>query len=159
MKNFQSFTVALLSLMLVACGGGGGDDSSSGGGSSSSTTDGSATVNLAQFAGTYTGTITATVTVNGGSETLTRPITIVVSGDGQTITIEGVDFPLTSDNFTVMVAIPLAEEGVVCTLDATFMGNITGDLISGTITGTGNCVIEGLNVPANLTGYSGASKI
>jgi hypothetical protein len=158
MKNFHSFTVALLTLMLVACGGG-GDDSSSGAGSSSGSTSSSTTVNLAQFAGTYTGTITATVTVNGGSQTLTRPITIVISGDGQTITIEGVDFPLASDNFNVTVAIPLAEEGVVCTLDATIMGNITADLISGTITGSGNCVIEGVNVPAELTGYSGASKI
>ncbi len=150
MKSLRPFAIILFSFLLVSCGGGG---SSSGASSTSSSS-----VDLAQFAGTYVGSITATVMVNGGSESLTRQITFLISPDGKTITVETIDFPLTSDSFNETVAIPLTSGGIVCTLNATIMASITFSLISGSVNGTGNCVVNGANVSGQLSGFTGANR-
>ena len=158
MNILRCFAVSLFVFILVACGGGGSSDgagSMSGGasGQASNSTD------LSQFAGTYTGTITATVTVDGQSETLSEEVTFIVSDDGTTITVAGEAFPLTSNSFNITVSLPLSSGDITCTFfDANFNGTISEDLISGNISGETNCLIDGQTVPAQLSGYSGATK-
>lgn len=159
MKVLRCFAVTLFFLNLVACGGGGGSSdgagSTSGGGSSQTANS----TDLSKFAGTYTGTITATVTVDGQSETLSEEITFVISDDGTTITVAGEVFPLTSSSFNITVSLPLSSGGITCTFfDANFNGSISEDLISGNLSGETNCLVDGQSVPAQLSGYSGATR-
>lgn len=145
--------VFLLTLLLTACGGGGGGETSDGGGSSSG-----GSVNLAQHAGTYTGTITATVTTSSGSETLQRDVTFEISSDGRTLTVENQDFDLNSESFRVTVALPLQGSNITCTLNATINGEVGNNLISGTVGGDGDCVLDGAIVQGQLSGYYSAAQ-
>ena len=152
MRFFRNSCVLLLSVLLTACGGGGGGETSDGGGSSGGS------VNLAQHAGTYTGTITATVTTDAGSETLQREVTFEISEDGSTLTVENQQFNLNSESFEVTVALPLPGSNVTCTLNATINGQVGNDLISGNVTGDGDCVLDGAIVQGQLSGYYSATR-
>ena len=160
MKILRCFAVTLFSLNLVACGGGDGGSSngagSMSGGSSGQTAN---STDLSKFAGTYTGTITATVTVDGQSETLSEEITFIISDDGSTISVAGEVFPLTSNSFNISVSLPLSSGDITCTFfDANFNGSISENLISGNISGETDCLVDGQAVPAQLSGYSGATR-
>ncbi len=149
MRHIKYLFLSLSLAMLTACGGGGGS-SDSGGGSG---------VDLAQHAGTYRGTVTATVTTEAGSETLQREVEFEISSDGRTLTVEGQEFPLNSESFEVTVALPLPGAGVTCTLNAVVTGDIGDDLVSGTVTGDGDCVLNGAIVPGELSGYYSAARV
>ncbi len=159
MNIIRCLAVAFITLNLIACGGGDGG-SSDGAGSSGSGAPGqsSTSTDLSKFAGTYTGTITATATIDGQSETLSREVTFVISDDGSTISIEGEIFPLTSDSFSISVSLPLTSGDINCNFfDAEFNGSLSEGLISGTISGSGDCLVDGKKVPGQISGYSGAT--
>lgn len=161
MKRLCHFAVALIFLNLVACGGGDDGGSSDGAGSASGSSQSANSADLAKFAGTYTGTITATANVDGKSETLSRQITFVVSENGDTISVQGEAFPLTSQNFEITVPLQITNGDINCIfLDAIFKGTISEDQISGTISGTTECLVGGTKkVPGEISGYSGATRI
>ncbi|MGI9317165.1 MAG: hypothetical protein ACR2QW_07555 [bacterium] len=160
MKRLHRFAVIVFALNLVACGGGGGSSDGAGaaGTSASNSNQNINPADLAKFAGTYTGTITATATVDGQSETLSREITFIISDDGTTITVEGEVFPLTSDAFSITVSLPLSSGNINCNFfDATFNGMISEGLISGNLSGDGDCLVDGKKISGQLSGYSGAT--
>ena len=151
MRHLKHFATTLFIVLLAACGGGGGGETSDGGGSGE-------TVDLAQNAGTYRGTITATVTTGAGSETLERELTFEISPDGRTMTVENQEISLNSNSFNATVALPLQGAEATCTLNAIIMGDIASGLISGTVEGDGDCVVEGEIVNGQLSGYYSATR-
>lgn len=150
---FRRAVLCFFVSLLAACGGGGSSD---GGGSA----NGFDVAELPKFAGTYEGTVTATVNANGENQTLSRPIRFVVAEGGESIRVDSETFPLTSNVFEVEVPLPLSNKNVTCILNGTFNGTITFEQISGTVNGSGDCLVEGSGVvTGELSGYSGASRI
>jgi hypothetical protein len=114
----------------------------------------------ASFAGTYVGTLNVTASALGLSESDSFPITITVTNDGM-VRFDGDD---PDETFTVGLTnegafsgnLPINEDE--CTGSVGTEGMVDGTNASGTISGDGTCVIDGLTVDVTLEGDFTASK-
>lgn len=176
---------AMLVLFLTACGGG-GDTSSSGGsgtavGAAPAATDSSASTEAASPGsssgsissssssdsvssgpdGSYTGQITATLSGDGILPvTDSTDLVIVISGSKVTATAEEHSYNGTVDGDSFVVEVPIDEnsKGIVCSGSAVLQGEISGNTVSGTLSGEGACSSETTKVPVFVTGDFSASK-
>jgi len=167
---------AMLALFLTACGGG-GDTSSSGGSGTSVSAAPAATESAAATEaagpgnssgsvssgpdGTYTGQLTATLSGEGILPiTDSTDLSIVISGSKATATAEGRSYEGNVDGDSFEVEIPINEDskGIVCTGNPVLYGKISGNTVSGTLSGEGDCSSETKNVPVSVTGEFLATK-
>lgn len=149
-KCFLLFSILLLS----ACGGGGSDS----GGAVAPTAPGN--MLPAELVGTYRGTITLTASAGGISQTITEPLTITVMADGtltfatddadETVTV-GVD---NAGNFAASLDISEDE----CTGTISVTGQVTANLASGDVDGSGTCSDGGLTLDVEIDGSFSASR-
>lgn len=146
--------ILLASCLLVACGSGGSDS----GGMTDDTLPG--TNVPASFAGLYTGTATVEATALGISESDSFPINITVTEDAM-VRFDGDD---PEETFTVGLAndgafsgsLPINEDP--CTGTVTVTGSVDGTNASGDVSGSGRCLINGLDVDVTLEGTFSASR-
>ena len=155
MKNMIKQSIVIFATILVAACGGGGGGSSDGAGA----TSGGTSIDLAKFSGTYSGSITATVTTTQGAETFTENVTFDINEEGTALAVESQQFSLNNESFSVTVAYPLSSDGVVCTLSVTINGNLGDGVITGTVSGNGDCVFSGETISGEISGYFDATRI
>ena len=139
---------------LIACGGGSSDS----GGMVDATLPG--TNVPANFAGTYTGMITFTASALGITETDSFPITVTVTDDAM-VRFDGDD---PDETFTVGLGndggfsgnLPINEDP--CSGSVGVTGVVDGTTASGSISGSGNCNVNGLDVDVTLEGTFTATR-
>jgi len=148
-KTSRSVLVLLISIFLTACGGGSSD---SDGGSSPTVMP----VN-------YNGNQTITVSGAGGSGSSTVGFSATVTGNS--IKINDADFPnpgtvgasgnfrITENDLTLVV-----DATTTCTGSTTYNGNVSGNTVSGTITGAFTCNGIQIRVSGSFRGTSGSAK-
>jgi len=151
----KKITLLLCLLILAACGDG---DSDSGGDTADSQMN---DVLPANFVGVYTGTIEATATAIGIiSLSETYPITITVTADNM-IRFDG-DEP--DETFTAVITndgafsggLPFNDED--CTATINTEGTVDGVIASGTVDGSGVCLLDGNSVDVTLEGTFTATR-
>jgi len=136
--------VLSLLLFLSACGGG---DSSDGGG--------------VDFSGRYIGPGTLTLSADGESESTTFAAEVIIEGNSVTVNRSKTQTTIATgtvsgDSFTAKVpASALAEFGPDCDGSVALTGTISGNMVSGTISG-GQILCNGLEV--TVTGTIQATK-
>ena len=141
-------------LLLTACDSGDSDS----GGMDAPTLPG--TDVPASFAGVYNGTLNVTAQALNITRSDSFPITITVTDDAM-VRFDG-DSP--DETFTVGIAndgsfsgtLPIDEDE--CTGTATVQGSVDGTTASGTVDGTGRCLVSGLDVEVTLEGDFQASR-
>lgn len=114
----------------------------------------------ASFAGVYTGTLNVTAEALGITERDSFPITITVSGDAM-VRFDG-DSP--DETFTVGLTnggrfsgnLPINEDE--CKGSVAVDGSLDGTTASGTVSGSGECRLNGLDVDVTLNGDFSATK-
>lgn len=149
----KKIIVSFCLLFITACGGG---DSSSGAGDNTSPGESIP----ANFVGTYTGTLNLTASAVGLTESDSFSITVTVMSDG-TVRFDG-DEP--DETFTVGItnagdfsgSITVTEDECSGTLSVT--GRVDGSQASGSVTGDGQCTVNGVNLSVTLRGDFSASK-
>lgn len=148
MKNIAHILLGLaLVSLLAACGGSGG--SSSGGGSSTT------------VAGSYSGTVRATVSGGGMSIPTVGSIDLMIHEDGTVISDPGTQFPgrgsVSGNRLALNVgANSFNEPGLSCRGSIRLEGTISGDRISGTVSGV---AISCNGVPIGVSGSFNASRV
>lgn len=150
----KKILIVLASIFLVACGSGDSDS----GGMTDATLPG--TNVPASFAGLYTGTASITASALGITESDMFPISITVTDDAM-VRFDGDD---PEETFTVGLAndgafsgsLPINEDP--CTGTVSVTGSVDGTTAAGDISGSGRCLINGLDVEVTLEGTFSASR-
>ena len=142
-------------LILSACGSDGDTDS----GSSADATLPGTNVPVS-FVGVYQGTLNLTASALGASISDTFPITITVNDDS-TVRFDGDD---PDETFTV----GLQDDGVFqgnlsidqdqCVGSLVVNGQVDGTTVTGDVSGTGSCDVDGVNADVDLTGDFNATR-
>lgn len=140
-------------LLIAACGGG---DSSSGAGDTTNPGDSIP----ANFVGTYNGTLNLTASAVGLTESDSFPIMVTVMSDG-TVRFDGDD---PDETFTAGITnagefsggIEVTEDECSGSLSVT--GRVDGSVASGSVTGDGQCTVNGVNISVTLRGDFSANK-
>ena len=155
MKKIGFLTLTIFVIFLSACGGGG---SSSGG----PTNDND---------GTFLGSSTITLTGQGESTTVTvdfeliiqNNILISVTSDGENGGIPvTLSVPITGSTFTFILEQPnptMTGDGFICTASIGFAALISGDTITGEISGVQDCVLNGVTIPFETSGSFTTTRI
>lgn len=146
-KSTKLFFCLTAFIFVTSCGGG-SDSSSSGAGFSSVAT-------------TYQGTGSVTLTADGFppiSDTFN--VTIVIDGSTVTATVDGqsATATLNGDSFSISILISETKDDWSCNGTANVNGTLSGNTISGSISGSGNCSNGGPDIPVTLTGTFSASS-
>ncbi|MGI9317849.1 MAG: hypothetical protein ACR2QW_10980 [bacterium] len=154
----------LFAIFLVCMIAGCSDDKSevsSGGGGSGVESDGGAS--SAQFAGTYTGEVT--ILLSGGTldgESSTENATVVIRTNGTaSLTIEGttVEGSVDGNRVGFSIRISRTQDLLECQGDAVISGILEGRLLSGTVTGSGECELIAADTNFGISGSLMANKI
>ena len=153
--------IALVAIIMAGC-----DSGSSSTGSSAEVTDSNTSSPQqigAQFAGTYRGTIegTYTATALGLSDSDSTPITIIIESNGDvTVRAEGRSYSgsLDSDRITAVVDVKETYEDISCDGTVNVNAQISGNTISGTANGAGECSQGSVKTPVRVAGVLNASK-
>ena len=144
-------------LGLVGCSEEDGISSSSGG-----TSAGDGGAGSAQYAGTYKGTMDVKYTgddINGDDK---FPITLVINSNGTVVlTMDGetVNGTINGNNIDIGLSITQSEDGVTCKGDARVKATVTGNSLSGPVSGDAECKLLLIKKEADLTGTINASKV
>ncbi|MDA9981711.1 hypothetical protein N9H39_03040 [Gammaproteobacteria bacterium] len=170
---------AMLVLLLTACGGGGDTSSSGGSGTSvsaapadtespgsteaagSGSSSGSISSSDSGPDGTYKGQLTATLSGEGVLPvTDSADLVIEISGSKVTAISAGRSYEGEVDGDSFVVEIPIKEDskGIVCSGNPVLKGEIDGDMVSGTVSGEGDCSSETKKVPVSVKGEFSARK-
>lgn len=134
---------------------------SSGGGTSGVESDGGA--GSAQFAGTYEGEIVTRL--NGGTldgESSTDSATVVIRTNGTaSLTVEGrtVEGTVNGNRVGFSIRITQTQDLLECQGDAIISGILEGDVLTGTVTGSGKCELVATDTNFGITGSLKANKI
>lgn len=155
-KLRNSLLICTLALGLVACSEEEGISASGGG---TITGDGGSA--SSQYAGTYRGTTDVTYTGDdiNGSDSL--PTTLVINSDGTVIlTIDGesVRGVISGNQVEVAFTITETDDGITCTGDALVRATVSGNTVSGPVSGDAVCKLAVLKRSATLTGRINARK-
>ena len=159
MRMFYKWLVLGITVVaLSACGG--GDEGVSSGGGNTIPSDGGA--NSAQFAGTYKGLITTLLRGDSiDDQTSTDDLTIVIRTDGTaSITIDGETVNGTVNGNQVGFSIRIVEnEGLIeCDGVANVTGSVNGNVITGSVDGSGECELFPASTGLTISGSFTASK-
>jgi hypothetical protein len=87
-------------------------------------------------------------------------LVIEISGSKVTATAEGRSYEGKVDGDSFVVEVPINEDskGIVCSGNPVLKGEISGDTVSGTISGEGACSSETKKVPVSVKGEFSARK-
>ena len=150
----KKFFLLISFIFISACDSGGSDS----GGMVQPTLPG--TNVPANFAGTYTGTLNVTAEALGIRESDSFPITVTITSDAM-VRFDGDD---PEETFTVGLTndgnfsgnLPINEDE--CSGNVSVTGTADGTTVSGTVSGDGQCEINGLNVDVTLEGDFSATR-
>ena len=155
-KIRNSLIICLVLTGLAACSEEEGISSSSGG-----TSAGDGGANSAQYAGTYRGTTDVAYTGDGVDGEDSLPTTLVINTDGTvllTIDGESVGGVISGNQVEVAFTITKSEDGVNCKGDALVRGTVSGNSLTGPVSGDAECKLLLIKRNATLTGSISASK-
>lgn len=112
------------------------------------------------FVGTYTGVLNVTASAAGITRSDSFPITVTVNNDA-TITITGDSPEETSttglqNDGSFVGNLPVNEDD--CSGSVDYTGRVDGTNVSGTVSGSGDCQVGGLDVSVSLTGDFSAAR-
>lgn len=146
--------IALICLLIVACGGGSSDS----GGKVEPTKPGDSIP--PNFIGKYTGKLNVTAEAAGIKKSDSFPITVTVTSDGR-VRFDGDD---PDETFTVGLSndgsfagnLEIKEDDCSGTVGVT--GKVDGTTASGNVTGDGKCKVKGLDIDVKLKGDFSATK-
>jgi hypothetical protein len=164
MNPAKHATLALVTLFFItACGGGSSSDS--GGGSSTQAETGSSTESTSSGSQsaptTYTGSVSVVLTAQGFPPVPAEsPLTVVIEGDTVTLTVEGesVTTTLNGNAFTAPIPVPEGGSVISCTGTAVADGTVSGNTVSGTVSGSGSCSDGSQEIPVSLSGSFNATS-
>ncbi len=115
-------------------------------------------------AGTYRGTENFTFTIPGvltdsGSESIT--VTIDAAGNVTVVDEAGFTFTgsLSGNQLTAQGTGQISEDGVTCSGPVTYEGTVSGDRVSGNVSGNATCSDGNVNVSVNGNGTFTATRV
>ncbi|MBX2868938.1 MAG: hypothetical protein KTR18_09695 [Acidiferrobacterales bacterium] len=149
----------LISFVLTACGGDKSEVTTGGGGSGVVSDGGNPS---AQFAGSYVGKITTNLSGDSiDDQSDTEDLIIIVRSNGTaSLTIDGetVEGEVNGNQFGFSIRI-VEERGLIeCAGNAIVSGTISGNTLTGTTDGSGECELVAASTGLRITGSLNATK-